>query len=161
VTAIAPAPARASGWSRWILFVSLALNVFLLGAWAAQGWRHYALANRAPLNPAGRIERLAEALPPADAEKLRTEFRAHQGKVETAVTLFRQAQRRMGEALRAEPFNPEALRTAMAEARAARGQLDAALQEVIASAVATMTPEGRRNLADWTPYRRSSSETSR
>jgi hypothetical protein len=41
------------------------------------------------------------------------------------------------------------------------GSLDEALQDVIATAGAAMTPEGRHSLADWTPYRRSGNEKSR
>jgi len=161
VTVSPPAPARAGRWSRWILFVSLALNLFFIGAWAAFAWRHFAWERHRPWTPATRIERLAAALPAGDAEKLRSQFRTHQANIEEAVASYRQAQRGTREALRAEPFNADALRSAMAEARNARGKLDEALQDVIASAGAAMTPEGRRSLADWTPYRRSGNEKSR
>jgi len=155
------APARSGRWSRWVLLASLALNLFLVGAWAALAWRHYSWDRHRPWNPATRIERLAAALPPGDADKLRGQFRARQGNIEAAITSYRQAQRATHEALRAEPFNLDALRAAMAEARSARGKLDEALQDVIATAGAAMTPEGRRSLADWTPYRRSGNEKSR
>jgi hypothetical protein len=46
----------------------------------------------------------------------------------------------------------------MADARAARLKLDETLQDVIATASAAMTPEGRRKLADWTPYRRNGND---
>jgi uncharacterized membrane protein len=143
------------------LFISLALNLFFIGAWAAFAWRHYAWERHRPWTPATRIERLASALPAGDADKLRSEFRSRQGNIDAAVTAYREAQRGMREALRAEPFNADALRSAMAQARAARGKLDEALQDVIASAGAAMTPQGRRSLADWTPYRRSGNEKSR
>jgi uncharacterized membrane protein len=161
VTASAPPPAATGRRSRWILFASLALNLFFIGALAAFAWRHYAWERHGPWNPATRMERLAAALLPADGEKLRSEFRAHQRNIDQAVTLYRQAQRHTREALRAEPFNAEALRAAMAEARIARSKLDEALQDVIAAAGAAMTPEGRRSLADWTPYRRSGNEKTR
>ena len=161
MTASSPAPAPAGRRSRWILFASLALNLFFVGAWAAFAWRHYAWERHGPWNPATRIERLAASLLPGDGEKLRSEFRAHQTNIEAAIIIYRQAQRRMRETLRAEPFNADGLRAAMAEARAARGKLDEALQDVIATAGAAMTPEGRRSLADWTPYRRSGNEKPR
>jgi uncharacterized membrane protein len=161
VSVAPPPPVRAGRWSRWILFISLALNLFFIGAWAAFAWRHYAWERHRPWTPATRIERLAAALPTGDANKLRSEFSARQGSIDAAITTYRQAQHRMREALRAEPFNIDALRAAMAESRTARGKLDEALQDVIASAGAAMTPEGRRSLADWTPYRRSGNEKSR
>jgi uncharacterized membrane protein len=161
VTISPPAAAPTGRWSRWILFVSLALNLFFVGAWAAFAWRHYAWERHRPWSPATRIERLAASLPSGDGEKLRAEFRTHQGNIESVITVYRQAQRRMREALRADPFDAQALRAAMAEARTARGKLDEALQDVIATAGAAMTPDGRRSLADWTPYRRSGNEKSR
>ena len=154
-------PAPAGRWSRRILFISLALNLFFVGAWAALAWRHYAWDHHRPWTPAVRIERLAEALPATDAEKLRAEFRARQSNIDAAIASYRQAQRAMREALRADPFDPAALRTAMADARSARSRLDEGLQDVIATAGAMMTPEGRRSLADWTPYRRSGNEKNR
>jgi uncharacterized membrane protein len=156
-----PTRAPAGRWSRWILLISLALNLFFIGAWAALAWRHYAGWHHGRWDPATRIERLAHALPPGDAVKLRTEFRAHEGNIEQAITTYRQAQHGTREALRAEPFNLEALHAAMAAARTARGKLDEALQDVIATAGASMTPEGRRSLADWTPYRRNGNEKRR
>jgi len=156
-----PAPPPAGQWPRRILFASLALNLFFLGAWAALTWRHYTAAPHGPGTPAMRIERLAAALPAADADKLRAEFRAQSPTIEAATAAFRTAQRHMREALRAEPFDPAALRARMADARAARDKLDEAFQNVVAAASATMTPEGRRNLADWTPYRRSGNDKSR
>jgi uncharacterized membrane protein len=156
-----PAPRPAGQWSRRILLVSLALNLFFVGAWAALAWRHYSERQHGAWTPAMRIERLAAALPAGDAEKIRAEFRAHMGAIEAATAAFREAQHRMRDALRAEPFNPDALRAAMADARAARGKLDEALQNVIATASAGMTPEGRRKLADWTPNRRSGNDKAR
>jgi uncharacterized membrane protein len=149
--------------SRRILLVSLALNLFFVGAWAALAWRHHfgPPHGGAGGSPATRIERLAAGLPAADAEKLRSEMRARAGKLDAATGAFRRAQMHVREALRGEPFNPDVLRSAMADARAARLAVDEAIQDVIAAASAQMAPEGRRKLADWTPYRRSGNEKSR
>jgi uncharacterized membrane protein len=161
VTDAPRAPAPRSAWSRRVLLISLALNLFFVGAWAALAWRHYADGRHGHFTPANRIERLAAALPAADADKLRAEFQARTGDVEAATAAFRAAQHHMREALRAEPFSLEALRGGMADARAARLKLDETLQDVIATASAGMTPDGRRRLADWTPYKRSGNEKSR
>lgn len=162
MSASPPAPATGGRMSRRILLVSLALNLFFVGAWAALAWRHhFGPHHGGGGTPAARIERLAAALPAADAEKLRGEMRARAGKLDAATGAFRRAQMHVREALRAEPFNPDALRSAMADARAARLTVDEAIQDVIAAASAQMAPEGRRKLADWTPYRRSGNEKSR
>ena len=150
--------------SRLILLVSLALNLFFIGAAVALAWRHYAWSpERGPgyWTPAARIERLAAVLPAADAEKLRAVLRERIATIDAANNTYRMVQERLRAALRAEPFSADAARTAMAEARAARAKLDEALQEVIVSASAQMAPESRHRLADWTPYRRSGNEKAR
>ena len=62
--------------SRVVLMVSLALNLFFIGAAAALAWRHYAWDRREAWTPGARVERLAASLPSADADKLRAAFRA-------------------------------------------------------------------------------------
>jgi hypothetical protein len=51
--------------------------------------------------------------------------------------------------LRAQPFDPEAMRTAMAESRTAHDNVDQILHDTIAAAAAKMSVVGRATLADW------------
>jgi uncharacterized membrane protein len=156
------APASGGLWSRRVLLVSLALNLFFVGACAALAWRHYLPREHGGAwTPGVRIERMAAALPAGDADVLHAEFRAQAEKTEAAHGAFRTAQARMRSALRAEPFDPAALRAAMADTRAARAKLDETLQDVVAAASARMTPDGRHRLADWTPYRRNGNDKRR
>ncbi|HEX2653221.1 MAG TPA: periplasmic heavy metal sensor [Xanthobacteraceae bacterium] len=142
-----------------LLFFSLALNLFFVGVVGAIAIRHYFPAATstnsaaAPRNAAARIDRLAATLPSADAEKLRAVFNARQSAVDTARQRFRRVQDTVHTALRTEPYDANAVRAAMAESRNARQGLEEALQEVIASAAAEMSSEGRRKLADWIPPR--------
>ena len=151
--------------SRRILLVSLALNLFFFGIGGALLWRHYVSPSptRAPgyWTAAARMDRLAATLPAIDAEKLRAEFSSRATAVDAASGIYRGAQQRLRAALQAEPFSLEDVKTAMAQSRAARQKLDEALQDVIASASAAMTPDGRRHLADWTAYRRTGNEKGR
>lgn len=151
--------------TRLLLLCSLALNLFFVGAAGTLLARHYLTvpAASAPIDRsvAGRIERLAATLPAADADILRAEFRADTARVEAAQATYRQAQDRVREALRAEPFDPARLRAAMAETRSARPAFDQALQELIASAAGKMSKAGREKIADWPPRQRSTSETNR
>lgn len=156
-TAAAP-PRRPS---RVVLLVSLALNLFFIGAVAALAWRHYAWDRREAWAPGARVERLAASLPAPDADKLRAAFRDHMPAIEPARAAYRAAHQRLRESLRAEPYNADAVRAAMADIRAARAKLDEALQETIVSASAQMDADGRRALADWTPYRRHGKEKGR
>jgi uncharacterized membrane protein len=153
--AILSPPAVGDRASRTVLFVSLALNLFFLGVLGATAVRQLWLQPPAALEPsrsaAERIDRLAATLSAPDAEKLRTEFRAREQILEAAHAAYRRAQERVRAALRAEPFDVAAVRSAMAETRAARQALDLALHEVISTAAAQMSPAGRNSLADWSP----------
>ena len=149
------APAIGDRASRIVLFVSLALNLFFLGALGATAVRQLWLPAPAAFEPsrsaAERIDRLAATLHAADAEKLRAEFRGREQALEQAHSAYRRAQDAVRAALRAEPFDVDAVRSAMADTRAARFALDLALNDVIAAAAARMSPAGREKLASWTP----------
>jgi len=142
--------------SRFLLLASLALNLFFLGLVGAGALRHFWHPGPpAALEPsrtaAERIDRLAATLPSDDAEKLRAEFRRRETTLEATHAAYRKAQDTIRAAIRAEPFDIEAVRSAMAETRGARQALDLALHDVIANAAAQMSVAGRNKLADWTP----------
>jgi uncharacterized membrane protein len=136
--------------------ISLALNLFFLGLISAGPIRHLFHPHQRPVieprrSAAERIDRLASTLPTEDADKLRAAFRTKDRTLESAHAAYRKAQESMRSTLRAEPFDASALRSAMTEVRAARQSLDAALQDVIATAATEMSPAGRSKLAEWTP----------
>jgi uncharacterized membrane protein len=141
---------------RWLLIGSLALNLFFIGTIGALAVRHsiapaQPAATERPRTAAARIERIAAPLPAADADKLRTAFRAREAATEGARDALNKAFEQMQAALRAQPFDSAALRTAMAQMRSVRAPYDQAMQEIIMSAAADMSPEGRSRLADWPP----------
>ncbi len=153
--AILSAPAVGDRASRVVLFVSLALNLFFLGVLGATAVRQLWLQPAAVIEPsrsaAERIDRLAATLSGADAEKLRAEFRTREQTLEAAHSAYRRAQDAVRVALRGEPFDVAAVRSAMADTRAARQALDLALHAVISTAATQMSPAGRNSLANWSP----------
>ena len=150
------APAAARGGTRWLLLGSLALNLFFIGIAVA-------MAIRAPAPPTWdrnvfvRVERLAATMPAADAEILRGEVGAKRPRLETAQAQYRAGQDEIRQQMRAEPFDPDRLRAAMARTRAARQNFDQFLQDMFADAATKMSPAGRRAVADWPPRRKSAS----
>jgi uncharacterized membrane protein len=147
--------------SRWILLVSLGLNLFLIGAGGAFAARQYLsppaqTTTWVDRSVAARIERLAATLPPADGDILRATYRANAKAVDGARDVYRRAQDEARGILRNEPFDSEAMRAAMGRARVARQGFDQLLQDAIATAAARMTPAGRTKLADWPPAQRGS-----
>ena len=144
--------------SRWLLVGSLALNLFFVGTIGALAVRLYVMpapqaAAERPRTAAARIERLAAPLPAADAEKLRTAFRAREAAAESARDTLNRAFERMQAALRAQPFDPAQLRAALADVRTTRPAYEQVMQEIYLAAATAMSPEGRARLADWPPSR--------
>jgi uncharacterized membrane protein len=143
---------------RWLLPVSLTLNLVFAGAAGAAFLRHSAAV---PLEPVThmtrgaeqRLDRIATSLPAPDAQIMRSVIRAEAVKVVAAQASLRLSQEDVRNSLRAEPFDPAAVRAAMAETSAARDNYDQVLHDLIASAAARMSPVGRSKLADWPPPR--------
>jgi len=150
------APAISRGSSRWLLLGSLALNLFFVGV-------ALAIVVRAPAAPTWdrnvfvRVERIADTLPPADADLLRGQINANRQLIEDAQTKYRAAQDQIRATLRHEPFDVEAMRAAMAKTRAARQSFDQVIQGVFAFSASQMSPAGRSALADWPPGRKTTS----
>jgi uncharacterized membrane protein len=150
--------------ARWLLLGSLALNLFFAGAAGAVALRY---SSTVPLSAVARIDhsatdrlnRLAATLPRTDALAIRSELHADAEKVATAQADLRLSQEELRNSLRAEPFDLDAMRSAMAEARAARENFDVVLHGVIAAAAVKMSVVGRNKLADW-PARRAEATTS-
>jgi len=151
------APTVTCGSSRWLLLGSLALNLFFVGV-------AIAVAVRAPAPPTWdrnvfvRVERIADTLPPADADLLRGQINANRQLIEDSQTQYRSAQDQIRETLRHEPFDVEVMRAAMAKTRAARQSFDQVIQGVFAFSASQMSPAGRSALADWPPGRKSTSK---
>jgi uncharacterized membrane protein len=144
---------KRSGGSRWLLPASLALNLFFVGIAGSMAVREFTQVPEtiASQSDAARIERIASTLPQSDAEKLRTQFASQRAAIETARETIGKKQDEIRVALRAEPFNVEEMRRAMAEGRAARERLYQMLGGVVSSAAEQMSKEGRNKLADWRP----------
>jgi uncharacterized membrane protein len=136
--------------SRWLLLISLALNLFFVGVAVA-------MAVRAPTPPSWdrdvfvRVGRLAATLPQADAALLRAQFGINRDIIEKTQSTYRGAQDEIHETLRKSPFDVGAMRTAMAKTSAARQDFEQVVQGIFAVAAERMSPAGRHALADRPP----------
>jgi uncharacterized membrane protein len=139
---------------QWLLLGSLALNLFFVGAAGAVAFRYnspvpLATVARIDHNLASRLDRVATSLPPADSLIMRTQLRQDAVKVASAQADLRLSQDAVRKSLRAEPFDSDAMRSAMAANRAAHDNLDLVLHDTIAAAASKMSVVGRTKLADW------------
>ena len=141
------------GSSRWLLFVSLALNMFFIGSAGTLALRHYLESEQAAgpqpqRTAAGRIEWLAAPLPQADAEKLRAAFRPQATPAEQARGALNRAIDHLQAALRKQPFDPADRRAALLEIRASRPVYEQIMGDLYFAAVVEMSTEARLKLAD-------------
>jgi uncharacterized membrane protein len=141
---------------RWLLLVSIGLNLAFVGAAGAVAIRY---TSPVPLRPvarldnsmAGRIDRIASRLPPDDAEIIKSELRADSVSVAAVQADLRLSQDAVRKSLRAQPFDPEAMQAAMTENRMARQRADGLLHDMIVAAATKMSDAGRNKLADGPP----------
>src|ERR1700720_1445049 len=148
------------GRLRWLFVTSLALNVFFVGAAGAVAFRYSGagtvpLSNVAQINRdvANRLNEIAASLPAADAEVMRAELRANAEKVASAQADLRLSREELRDDLRAEPFDANALRAAMAANRAARENFELILTGALVPRADKVAVVGRNKLADWSTTR--------
>jgi len=144
---------------RYLLVGSLTLNLVLMGAAGAVAYQHSSSAT-APKPIAGirrgfesHFDRIAASLPADDARIMRAQLHADAVKLAAAETEVRLSEEAIRNSLRAEPFDPAATRTAMAESNRARDRFFQLVHDAVAAATAKMSPDGRKAIADW-PTRR-------
>lgn len=150
---IIPSIEGGSHW-RWWLLGSLALNLFFVGAAGAVAIRYsgpvpLATVARIDHSLAGRVDHIAAKLPPPDAALLRAQLRSEAVKVAAAQADLRLAQEDVRKSLRAQPFDADAMRAAMAESQGAHDNVDRVIHDMIAATAPKMSVVGRLKLADW------------
>jgi uncharacterized membrane protein len=151
--------AKSYAYMRYLLLGSLALNLAFVGAAGAVAFRH---SSQVPLQPvigmnhgiAQRMDRIVANLPADDAKIMRAVLRADAMQLAAAEAQVRMSQETVRSKLRAEPYDPAAVREALAQTSAARDHFFQLVEDVIASATAQMSPAGRETLADWSVRRR-------
>ncbi len=160
VLRVAENPGRARSY---LLVASLALNLAFAAVTGAMALRQVHKAP-IPLKPVAGMERsmgfhlarIAASLPPNDAQILREEVNAEAVKLAAAEAEIRLSKEAVRDSLRADPFDPRAVRTAMAETSTARDHLFRLLHNAFAIATERMSAAGRQSLADWPANRHDS-----
>jgi len=136
---------------RWLLPASFALNIFLAVALAAHALRPGFGPPPPPPKPDKLMERIAETLPPADAAILRRAFAEQKPGLDRFRDHRDDFPERVRRTLQADNFDADQLSRVLAEGRKRRDEFETALETLLVTAAAAMSPEGRRKLADWRP----------
>lgn len=130
-----------------LLVVSVALNLFFGGLMAGK-------ALHAPEPPPGQIPNLRslmDRLPDDDKARLKSIMEANQLQYRQEAHAFRESGQAVQAAARAEPFDPDALRRALAEHRAHWQAILQIRQEAFVDAMEKFSPETRHMLAQTLP----------
>lgn len=144
----------------YCLAASLSLNLAFAAGAGAMALRHGHKPS-APLKAVTgmahgmefHLARIAASLPPGDAQILREEVDSEKIKLAVAEAEVRLSKAAVRDSLRAEPFDPAAVRAAMAETSTARDHFSRLLRNAFAIATARMSAAGRQRLADWPAHR--------
>ena len=132
---------------RMALIASLAVNLLLagvVGVWAVRPMF------RGPPPPPefGRVlEHMTHRLNESDATILKHAYDEHRDEMNRLTGDVRDSRQKVRRVLQTDPFDPAALKVAMDEVRAARSAVEEAIQDVMRSGAAAMSPEGRHTLA--------------
>ncbi len=126
-----------------VLFVSLAINFVIAGFATAR-------FQGPPRGGPNFIERIVaigiRAFPPPIQSGIRERADAERDRLRTLVEAVQDSRMRMLEAMRAEPFDPQALDAAFADLRARVNELQAAGQSIVGAAVAEAPANVRVNI---------------
>ena len=133
--------------NRWALFLSLALNVLLIGVIAGGAiadMRHQKARATEAVARAPNMRALMESLPPARAAEVRSRvvetWRSAQAERQAA----RQARVEVARIAGAEPYDEAAARAAFAKMRQADAAVASRFHDVVADSMASMTVAERR-----------------
>lgn len=130
------------------LVVSLCANAFMGGVLLSRSARHPPSEMMAGASEGrGALRDFASAMPPEMREPLLQGMRDQRQMIGDRMRHVQAARQASIMALKAEPFDSEALRSALADQRAAQSEVQAVVHEGILNSVARMTPEQRQQLS--------------
>jgi uncharacterized membrane protein len=144
-------PSRRLAWLSGLLFISLAVNCLFLGALIGRElpWPEAAPTvpqlRRAPVEGFGaRIM----ALPLPERHRFFAAMRPFRPGTQAARADLAEARRNLRAVLMREPYDPAAVTIALAEVRRRTGILQQRVQDAAAQALAALSPQSRRWLAE-------------
>ena len=129
---------------RWVLVVSLALNLLVAGLVVGAALRDDGPRRHMEIGPGP----LAKALSEADRRAILAELRERPGVGPPGREERRQAMAEVLAALRTEPFDRERAEAALASQAERLATVERAIQDAMIARVASMSPEERAAFAD-------------
>ena len=165
----APGSATPGFWVRWrgpILFVSLGLNLFLVGVMVGGWWHSHRGMHRqmmmaqqgammgeyrgGPMGPPVMIavREAVQRLPEADRRVFEDAMAAQRGQIMEMQQDVRRARLKVNDAIRAEPFDAKAMTDALAQVREKLQAIQVRIHTTFVEAVSKLPADKRRDLAE-------------
>ncbi len=94
------------------------------------------------------VDHVADSLSAEDAQIFRAAFSRHRAELAQLEAAYDRRRQAIRAALRTRPFDPAALEAAISAGQADRQNADAILRQSLIEAAVTLSPEGRRRLAE-------------
>lgn len=135
-------------WFKIALVASLAGNLFLGGVLVGGGLRPPMKPPFVPLN-GERLEQIIATLPPSDQTILRAALEGPDRRTQRNFATINALRQRSADILRADPFDPAALRAVFEEMDQQMQTVGRNLLADFVAAAEKLSPEGRKVLADF------------
>lgn len=138
---------RSRGGRIWLLRISLAFNAFFVALIVAHMLRpHLEPPHPAP-ETSGIVARLTAALPPQDAAQFRARLDARRGDFDPQRARIDAARQALLEAIARDPFDPDAVRQALADYQQSWRDFTGHFNPAFLAALEAVSPAGRAQLA--------------
>jgi Spy/CpxP family protein refolding chaperone len=146
----APAAKR----SNVALVVSLCLNLILIGVIAMGLWRaHLMMMPPGAERPGMLAPQILMRLAPAEADKIRAIMEAHRDRLIQLHQTAMEARRAAHNVFQSSDYNRQAFDNALERVHQADAALETERLKMLSEIIATLTPEERRTVAQWSQER--------
>ncbi len=141
-------------WKRFILPVSLALNLLFIGAIVGAGWMRNKHGAGYGGPPGFMVKHMLRHLPDEKQQSIIDQIAGHREGQRSKRREIRGLRAEFEKALKREPFNADLVRSAAKKIYMARSQLVGTKMELLVNVLAQLTPQERRTIMESRFFRR-------
>ena len=141
----------------WLLVVSLALNLFLVGLMAGHRLSPPPIPEAVPGTVFADLRRMADVLPAETRGEVRQLFEAHRPEIIRGLMAMRAARDDIRDILLTDPYDPEALQTAFDALRDRTAEVQSVVHAALVEVAGRLGPEERLAIVR-EPHRRGGSD---
>ena len=127
----------------WLLVVSLALNLFLVGLTVGHRLSAPPMPEALPGTVFADLRRMADVLPPETRGEIRQHFEAHRPEIIRGLMAMRAARNDVRDVLQQDPYDPEALRAAFDALRDRTADVQSVVHDTLVEVAGRLDPEDR------------------